>query len=392
MSLSNSPLAAYFERTDRSAISRWWWTVDKAMLFSLLCLIIIGISLVASASPAVATRIGTSPTHFITRHIFFAIPATFLMLSISIMDHQLIRRVGTIVFGVALVSMVLVPFVGSDIKGAQRWIPFFGFSLQPSEFIKPAFVIVSAWLISHRKQNADTPGYILSAGLYVLVVTLLLAQPDFGMTIVLTCMFIAQAFLAGLPFRYLVMLILFSIVAVVCVYFTFDHVHSRIDRFMNPDGGGDTYQVDRSLEAFSNGGVLGTGPGQGTVKNTIPDAHADFIFAVFAEEFGLLLTLCLVGLYGFVLLRGFSRLMESSDLFVVLAAGGILCMFGMQAFIHMGSSLHLLPTKGMTLPFISYGGSSIMAMGFSMGIVLGLTRREARRTIAKRGISLSTRV
>ncbi|HPQ51187.1 MAG TPA: FtsW/RodA/SpoVE family cell cycle protein, partial [Alphaproteobacteria bacterium] len=196
----------------------------------------------------------------------------------------------------------------------------------------------------------------------------------------------------GLPFRYLVMLILFSIVAVVCVYFTFDHVHSRIDRFMNPDGGGDTYQVDRSLEAFSNGGVLGTGPGQGTVKNTIPDAHADFIFAVFAEEFGLLLTLCLVGLYGFVLLRGFSRLMESSDLFVVLAAGGILCMFGMQAFIHMGSSLHLLPTKGMTLPFISYGGSSIMAMGFSMGIVLGLTRREARRTIAKRGISLSTRV
>jgi cell division protein FtsW len=337
----------------------------------------------------VATRIGAAPTHFITRHIIFAVPAAAIMIAVSVMSHQMIRRLGSIVFVTAAFLMVLVPFVGADIKGAQRWIPVFGFSLQPSEFIKPAFAIMTAWLIAHQKQSGNIPGYILSASLYGLVVLLLLVQPDFGMTVVVTCIFIAQAFLAGLPFRYLVMVGLFSAVAVVCIYFTFGHVQSRIDRFMNPDGSADTYQVDRSLEAFANGGLLGTGPGQGTVKNTIPDAHADFIFSVFAEEFGMVLTLCLVGLYGFILLRGFSRLMETGDLFVILAAGGILCMFGMQAFVHMGSSLHLLPTKGMTLPFISYGGSSIIAMGFSMGVVLGLTRRESKRTIARRGLSLS---
>ncbi len=392
MSLLTSPLASYFARTDRSLISRWWWTVDKGMLFGLLTLVIIGISMVASASPAVATRIGADSTHFIIRHIIFAVPATILMVAVSMLSHQVIRRLGIIFFVGAIFLMMLVPFVASDIKGAQRWIPVFGFSLQPSEFIKPAFAIVAAWLIARRKQHEQGPGYMVSAALYVLVVFLMLIQPDFGMTFVITCMFFAQAFMAGLPFRYMVTLGLLSIVGIVCIYFTFDHVHNRIDRFMNPDGSADTYQVDRSLEAFANGGVLGTGAGQGTVKNTIPDAHADFIFAVFAEEFGLIVTLLLVGLYGFILLRGFSRLMETTDLFAILAAGGILCMFGIQTFIHMGSSLHLLPAKGMTLPFISYGGSSIVAIGFSMGVVLGLTRREARRTIAKRGLSLSTRV
>ncbi|HNQ91404.1 MAG TPA: putative lipid II flippase FtsW [Alphaproteobacteria bacterium] len=386
------PLASYFARTDRSLIARWWWTVDKKMLFALLALIAIGISLVASASPAVATRIGATPTHFITRHMIFAFPAAVIMMAVSMMGHQMIRRVGTIVFGSAILLMFIVPFAGSDIKGAQRWIQIFGFSLQPSEFIKPAFAIVTAWLIAHQKQYENIPGYLLSIGIYALVVLLLLAQPDFGMTVVVTFMFISQAFIAGLPFRYLVLLVLFAMVAVVGIYSTFDHVRSRIDRFMDPNGGGDTYQIDRSLEAFANGGLIGTGPGQGTVKNTIPDAHADFIFSVSGEEYGLILTIGLVAIYGFVLLRGFSRLMETTDLFVILAAGGILCMFGMQAFVHMGSSLHLLPTKGMTLPFISYGGSSIVAMGFSMGVVLGLTRRETRTTIARRGLSLSTRI
>lgn len=390
--MNSMPLASYFARTDRSLIARWWWTVDKKMLFALLALIAIGISLVASASPAVATRIGTAPTHFITRHMIFAFPAAILLVSVSMMSHQMIRRAGTIVFAVAIFFMFIVPFVGSDIKGAQRWIQIFGFSLQPSEFIKPAFAIVTAWLIAHQKQHANIPGYLLSVCMYGLVVLLLLSQPDFGMTVVVTFMFISQVFIAGLPVRYLVLLGLFALMAVAGIYFTFDHVRSRIDRFMDPNSGGDTYQIDRSLEAFANGGLVGTGPGQGTVKNTIPDAHADFIFSVSGEEYGLILTIGLVAIYGFVLLRGFSRLMETSDLFVILAAGGILCMFGMQAFVHMGSSLHLLPTKGMTLPFISYGGSSIIAMGFSMGVVLGLTRRETRTTIARRGLSLSTRV
>lgn len=383
MSTTNG-ISSYFARTDRSLIARWWWTVDKGILASIVILFILGIAFVTSSSPSVADRIGASHTHFIVRHIAFAIPSFFIMLGVSLLDHRWIRRVGSVAFIAATFMMLLVPFVGPDIKGAQRWIPIFSFSLQPSEFVKPAFAIVAGWLIAHQKQVQDFPGYKFCAALYACVVFLLMSQPDFGMTAVLTLMFASQIFMAGLPLRYLVIIGVVAVVGVVCVYYSFDHVRSRIDRFVDPQGTADTYQVDRSLEAFASGGLFGAGPGQGTIKNTIPDVHADFIFAVSGEELGLLMTLGVVGLYAFIVLRGFNRLMESSDLFVVLAAGGILCMFGLQAFVHMGSSLHILPTKGMTLPFISYGGSSMLATGFGMGIVLGLTRREGRKTIMQR--------
>jgi cell division protein FtsW len=389
---TSQSLTSFFARTDHSAIARWWWTVDKAMLACLLVLMVIGIALVTSASPSVATRIGSDHAHFITRHIIFVIPSLIMMVGISILDHLWIRRLGTIVFAGVVFLMILVPFIGADIKGAQRWINFGGFSLQPSEFIKPAFAIVSAWLISHQKKNPEFRGNLFCALIYAFLLFLLMSQPDFGMTAVLTFMFASQIFMAGLPIRYLVVFGLLAMIGAVLVYFSFSHVQVRMDKFLNPHGTADTYQVDKSLEAFANGGFFGTGPGQGTVKNTIPDVHADFIFAVSGEELGLMATLALVGVYAFILLRGFGRLMESNDLFVVLAAGGILSMFGLQAFVHMGSSLHLLPTKGMTLPFISYGGSSILAMGFGMGVVLGLTRREARTSIARAGMSLSSRL
>lgn len=385
-------LTSFFSRTDHSTIARWWWTVDRQILACLLVLMVVGIALVTSASPSVANRIGSGHSHFITRHIVFVVPSLFIMLGMSILDHLWIRRIGTIVFAGIIFLMLLVPFVGPDIKGAQRWINVGSFSLQPSEFIKPAFAIVSAWLIAHQKKNPDFRGNLFSALIYAFIVFLLMSQPDFGMTTVLTCMFASQIFMAGLPLRYLFTMALLASIAVVCVYFTFDHVRVRMDKFLNPHGTADNYQVDKSLEAFANGGFFGTGPGQGTVKNSIPDVHADFIFAVSGEELGLMATLALVGVYAFILLRGFGRLMESNDMFVVLAAGGILSMFGLQAFVHMGSSLHLLPTKGMTLPFISYGGSSILAMGFGMGVVLGLTRREARTSIARAGMSLGSRL
>lgn len=389
---TSQSLTSFFARTDHSRIARWWWTVDRSILVCLMVLMIVGIALVTSASPSVANRIGSDHSHFITRHMIFVVPSLVMMVGISILDHLWIRRIGTLVFAGIILLMLLVPFVGADIKGAQRWINLGGFSLQPSEFIKPAFAIVSAWLISHQKKNPAFRGNLFSALIYAFIVFLLMSQPDFGMTFVLTCMFASQIFMAGLPLRYLFMMAILASVAVVCVYFSFDHVRVRMDKFLNPHGTADTYQVDKSLEAFANGGFFGTGPGQGTVKNSIPDVHADFIFAVSGEELGLFATLALVGVYSFILLRGFGRLMESNDMFVVLAAGGILSMFGLQAFVHMGSSLHLLPTKGMTLPFISYGGSSILAMGFGMGVVLGLTRREARTSIARAGMSLSSRL
>ncbi len=378
---------ALLARTNRGMLAQWWWTVDRGMLACVLILAIFGIALVATASPSVALRINLDHTHFLVRHVAVVIPSLIIMLSVSMLTHQKIRRIGTIVCAVCIGMMMIIPFVGMDIKGAQRWIHLPGFSLQPSEFIKPSFAIVSAWLISYQKRIPTFPGYYLCAGLYFFVVSLLMIQPDFGMTMVVTCMFASQIFLAGLPFRYIAIIAVIAMVGVVGVYNTFDHVQSRIDRFLNPESG-DTYQIDRSLEAFANGGLFGTGPGQGTVKNTIPDVHADFIFSAAGEELGLLFTLVIVGLFAFILLKGFNRLMESTDMFVVLAVGGILSMFGLQALVHMGSCLHLLPTKGMTLPFISYGGSSTLSMGFAMGAVLGLTRRELRQTIARAGMAL----
>lgn len=379
-----------FARTDRSAIASWWWTVDRGLLAAILILAVFGIALVTTASPPVAIRIGAGHAHFIIRHIAVVIPAIIGMIVISVLDHKTIRRLGTVVFAAGIFCMLIVPFVGTEIKGAQRWIPLPGFSLQPSEFVKPAFAIVAGWLIAHQKNNPKFKGGLFSAILYFFVVLLLLLQPDFGMTVVVTCMFAAQIFLAGLPFRYLIVFAMIGIVGIVGVYYSLDHVRSRIDRFMDPEAG-DTYQVDKSLEAFANGGMFGTGPGQGVVKNKIPDAHADFIFSVAGEELGLLFTLVIVALYAFIILRGFNRLMESNDIFVVLAVGGLLSMFGLQALVHMGSSLHLLPTKGMTLPFISYGGSSTLSMGLSMGVILGLTRRQARSAIARGGVSFASR-
>jgi cell division protein FtsW len=281
-----------------------------------------------------------------------------------------------------LLAMVLVLLVGSEIKGAQRWIHLPGFSLQPSEFVKPAFAVAAAWFMARQKDRPEFPGDRIAAGLYGVVVTLLLLQPDLGMTVVVTAIYGGLIFLAGFPFWLLAAFGCGALALLAGSYFFLDHVHSRINRFLDP-ASGDNYQVQKALEAFQNGGLFGTGPGQGTVKLGLPDAHADFIFAVAGEELGLIFTLILLGLFEFVLLRGFNRVMDSPDIFPLLATAGLLVMFGVQALIHMGSSVNLLPAKGMTLPFISYGGSSLLAMAFAMGMVLALTRRQARSSVIR---------
>lgn len=376
-----------FSRTDKSLFSQWWWTVDRSMLAAFIALMVIGVLLVATASPPVAERIHVPYYHFLLRHVVFLVPSAGLMIGLSLLSHKFVRRIAVIVFGLSIVAMILVLFTGMEIKGAQRWLQLKFFALQPSEFLKPSFAVLSAWMMSMQKEKQGFPGYVIAAGLYGLGLLLLILQPDFGMSFLLTSIFLAQIFLAGFPFRLIAGLGVLGIGGGFAAYTFLDHVRSRIDRYLNPEAG-DTYQIDKSLSAFQNGGFFGTGPGQGTVKMTLPDAHADFIFSVGAEEMGLIFVMLILLLYGFIILRGFNRLMDTPDMFVVLAVGGLLTMFGLQALVHMGSAMHLLPAKGMTLPFISYGGSSLMAMGFSMGILLSLTRRKSRSGVSKGGLSL----
>lgn len=375
-----------FSRTDRSFLGQWWWTVDRPMMAALFLLIGIGIVLVTTASPPVAAHLGLSDFYFLTRHVIILIPAAAFMIGVSMLPKRQVWRLSTLVYLGAIVAMILVLLVGVEIKGAQRWLHLPGFSLQPSEFIKPGFAVVAAWFMARQKESMSTQspnksGYKIAIGLYVLAMALLLAQPDFGMAVVLTAIFMTQIFLVGFPFRWLFGLIGLAALGVLVAYFSFSHVQSRIDRFLNPSSG-DNYQVERSLEAFKNGGLIGTGPGQGEIKLLLPDAHADFIFSVAAEEMGFFAVLIIVGTLFFVLYRGFKRLMETQDMFALLAAGGLLAMFGFQAFVHMGSSLHILPAKGMTLPFMSYGGSSMLSVCMSMGMVLALTRKEVRVSIS----------
>lgn len=381
-----------FSRTDRSFLGQWWWTVDRGMLLAILALLAIGVVLVTTASPPVASHLGLGDFHFLIRHVVILVPAFCMMMVVSMMGHKMIWRLATLVFLGAVVTMIAVLFFGMEIKGARRWIHVLGFSLQPSEFLKPAFAVASAWFLARHKQRrrddenkVDYAAYKIPLLLYIIAISLLLMQPDFGMTVIVTCIFMAQVFLAGFPFRWIIGFLGLGVVGLFVAYMSFSHVQSRIDRYLDPSSG-DNYQVERSLEAFQSGGIFGTGPGQGEVKLMLPDAHADFIFAVAGEEMGLWFVLIIIGLFMFVIWRGYSRLMLSQDMFAILAVGGLLAMFGLQALVHMGSSLNLLPAKGMTLPFMSYGGSSLLSICLSMGIVLALTRKEVKSSISRGGL------
>ncbi|MBT3307302.1 MAG: cell division protein FtsW, partial [Alphaproteobacteria bacterium] len=286
-----------------------------------------------------------------------------------------IRRLAVVTMGGAVVLMIATLFIGPEIKGATRWIPFGSFSLQPSEFVKPAFAVVAAWMFAEQRLDGNFPGYAIATGLFLFVIGLLVLQPDVGMSLVIAAVWSVQFFVVGLPLLLVMGLGFAFLAASVAAYFTFGHVQARVDRFLDP-AGGESYQVSRALEAFFNGGWAGRGPGEGRVKEVLPDAHADFIFAVAGEEFGLVLCLILVALFAFVVLRGFSRVLKSGDLFVLLAVTGLLVQFGVQAIVNMASNTNLIPPKGMTLPFVSYGGSSTLALALGMGMVLALTREQ----------------
>jgi cell division protein FtsW len=328
-----------------------------------------------AASPAVAERLGYAPLHFAERHMVVVPLALAIMLGVSLLAPRQVRRVAFIGFAVALVAVALTFVIGAEIKGARRWINLPGLSLQPSEFLKPTFTIVAAWLFAEQKQRPRFPGNAISIALFLVIVMMLVKQPDLGMAVVVAIVWFAQFFMAGLRLYWVAAGTLVGLGGGVGAYLWLPHVTSRINRFLDP-AAGDSYQVNRSIEAFANGGLWGRGPGEGTVKDVLPDAHADFVFAVAGEEFGLVVCVLIVAVFAFIVLRGFSRLLQEGNLFVLLSATGLLIQFGLQAVINMASSLHLIPTKGMTLPFLSYGGSSMLALALGMGMMLALTRRR----------------
>ena len=363
------------DRRNTTALGRWWWTIDRAAFLAMMALICIGFFLVMAGSPPVARRIGLPDFYFVSRHQIFLGFSTVIMVLISLMDVGRVRRLALAGFMVSLVLLMLLPVIGYENKGSIRWMHVAGMSIQPSEFMKPCFAVVLAWIFSLRFSRPEFPSYMVATFSYGLVALLLIIQPDFGMTVTVTAMFGIQFFLAGMPFLWVAAMIVLGIGGLLAAYHVLSHVASRIDRFLDPSSG-DNYQVEKSLQAFKEGGWFGRGPGEGLVKQHIPDAHTDFIFSVAGEEFGMFFCMLIIVLFAFIVVRGFLRLSRETDMFRLIAVGGLLTQFGIQALVNMGVAVNLLPAKGMTLPFLSYGGSSLIAMAGGMGMMLALSRRR----------------
>ena len=370
-----------FSRTDQSILGRWWWTLDRWALLVLVLLFAVGAILTVAASPGAAQRIGLEPFYFVRHQFAFMVPALLALLAVSMLSPRGVRRMAVVVLAIGLALVTATHFAGIEVKGASRWLSLGGFTFQPSEFVKPCFAVVAAWMFAEYRQSENFPGRLIATLLLIVVVALLLLQPDFGMAVTVTAVWFVQFFLAGLSLWWVGLALALSLGLVTAAYGIFPHVAKRIDLFIDPSSG-DSYQVATSLKAFEQGGLLGMGPGEGLVKGYLPDAHTDFIFAVAAEEFGMLASLAIVGLFSFIVLRGLARVMREADLFVLLAVAGLLTQFGLQALINMGVTVQLLPAKGMTLPFVSYGGSSLIASALGMGMVLALTRSGYRDKVS----------
>ncbi|MEO1092767.1 MAG: FtsW/RodA/SpoVE family cell cycle protein [Pseudomonadota bacterium] len=366
-----------FGRTDDSILANWWWTIDRQLLVVLALVAAIGIVFVFTASPSVAALKGLSPWHFAVRQCVFLALGIVVLLMASLLAPLGVRRFGTGLFAIALTLLVLVPLVGTEVNGATRWLVVGGFSIQPSELMKPALIVVVAHLLASRDGLTGLPAAVLPVAL---VVALLLLQPDVGTALLVTAVFCVMVFVAGLPWPLVSLLGAASVGVAALAYRAFGHVRDRIDAFLADEA---SFQVSRALEAVGGGGWFGRGPGEGLVKNRLPDSHADFIFAAGVEEFGLIVGLVLVMLFAVVVIRGLVLADQQPDRFAHLAAVGLLAQFGLQAVINLGVNVALLPAKGMTLPFVSYGGSSLLALAFGTGMALALLRRSPRMVLVR---------
>ena len=374
-------------RTERTPFAHWWWTVDRLMLASLGVLILAGIILLLAASPPVAVKLGLDPFHFVNRQGLYLVPALAILLGTSYLSPRQVRRLALVVFIIAMVMLAATLHFGAEVKGARRWIVLLGVNIQPSEFMKPAFVVLIAWLFAESSRKPEMPANSVAMGLLLLVITLLVLQPDFGQTMLIALVWGALFFMAGMRLIWVAGLFGAAAIGLTGAYLTVPHVAKRFNRFFDKTSG-DTFQIDNAVESFLRGGWLGRGPGEGTVKRILPDSHADFVFAVAAEEFGIVLCLALVALFSFIVIRALSRALRNDDPFMRFAASGLAILFGTQSAINMAVNLHLIPAKGMTLPFISYGGSSLLSLAYGMGMLLALTRERPRaELLASPGLS-----
>jgi cell division protein FtsW len=365
-----------FSRSDRSPLGVWWWTTDRWLLGAIAILISLGVMMSFAASPAAAARMNVDdPFHFAVRQCVFAFLGASILIIVSMLDAKGVRRAAFVIYVIAIAVMILLPFLGHSAKGATRWIQLPGFSLQPSEFMKPAFIVLVAWMFAEGQKGQGVPGVSIAFGLYFLSIGLLLVQPDVGQTVLITVAFGAAFWMAGVPLSWVMLLGATAVAGLSSTYFLMPHVASRVDRFLGSDKG-DTHQVDRAAEAIQAGGLIGRGPGESVMTRHVPDLHTDFIYSVAAEEYGLIFSLALISLFAFVVIRGLLRAMRLNDPFEQVAAAGLFVLLGQQAIINVAVNLNMIPTKGMTLPFISYGGSSMLAMGLTLGMALALTRRR----------------
>jgi cell division protein FtsW len=362
-------------RSDRGLVARWWFTVDRLLLSAVLLLMATGTLISMAASPPVAERIGLDTFHFFKSQLMFLFPAAFALVAISFFEEKLVRRFAYALLLVGLGLMGAALMWGPEIKGAHRWINFGPIGLQPSELVKPAFVVIAAWFLAEHTRKPEMPGHLIAIMLALLFIGLLVVQPDFGQTALMVATFAAMLLIYGISWFVVGGLAALCAVGAGAAYALIPHVASRIDRFLNPDKG-DTFQVDTATQAFANGGLLGAGPGGGEAKRILPDAHTDFTFAVVGEEFGFVACVTLLLLFAFIVMRLLGRAKQESDPFPALAVSGLAVVFGLQVIINMGVNVSLLPAKGMTLPFISYGGSSLLGMAIAMGLALALSRKR----------------
>jgi cell division protein FtsW len=370
-------------RAERSPFADWWWTIDRWLLASIATLMVLGLVLTLAGSPSVAERLGLPTFHFVNRQVIYLVPAAVLLVATSFLSPRLVRRAALLIFAGGMGLVILAIMYGVEIKGARRWI----FGIQPSEFVKPAFVVLAAWAFSEGARRRDVPGNILALMLLPATIVPFILQPDFGQTMLVSIVWAALFFMAGLHWFWVAGIGGVGAVGVLLAYKFIPHVRMRIEKFIDPSTGtgiGDTFQVDTAMESFISGSWLGKGPGEGSLKRILPDSHTDFIFAVTGEEFGVLFCIGIVMLFAFIVLRTLWMASKNEDPFCRFAAAGLVMLFGLQSAINMMVNLHLMPAKGMTLPFISYGGSSLISLAIGMGFLIAVTRRRPKSQIIGR--------